>query len=373
MNERLFQKGANHSQIALLLQGGGALGAFQAGVFETLYGHGFSPDWIAGTSIGAVQGALVAGHRTADPVTALKTFWEAVSDPAAWGTDHLSSLAQEMNSNLSVLASLLRGRNAFFTPRLAPPLTRLQSVGAESASYYDVTPLRKLLLRLIDFERINVGPTRLSLGAVNVETGELRYFDSRDERIGVEHVLASAALPPAFPAVRVGDHYYWDGGIYSNTPLEAILDDNPRRNTLCFAVVLFAPDGPEPRSLPEVEARRKDIVYGTRARQHIAASRRTHTLRRAIQSLYAQLPEESSRRQENQELAALGCTTHMDVVPIVYRSSQWESANKDADFSRASIRRRWQLGREHALRCLEHKPWLSTAPRHEGVTVHRIN
>lgn len=367
---RTFPKRPDHQRVVLILQGGGALGAFQAGVFEALHEHGFDPDWIGGTSIGAINAALIAGNAKNDPVAALKTFWDTVSDQDIRGSDLLPCHGRQLTSAWSALNSMLAGRSGFFRPRFNAPVGTFSRVNAELASFYDTAPLRELLSELIDFESINTSPIRLSLGAVNVRSGRMRYFDSRHEPLTVDHILASGALPPAFPAVRIDGELYWDGGIYSNTPLEVVLDDYPRRDTLCFAVALFDPVGPEPRSIPEAEARRKDILYGTRALQYIEAYQRTHELRHAIQALYEQLPEDLRNDPDNQVLAALGCRTTMDIVRLTYTANHWELANRDADFSRASLRERWKQGREDALRALASRPWLDLAPVHAAVTVH---
>lgn len=382
MSKSPFPKRPDHQRVVLILQGGGALGAYQAGVFQGLHEHGFDPDWIGGTSIGAINGALIAGNAREDPVAALDAFWDTVSDQDIRGLDLLPCYGRQFISAWSVWHSMLAGRPGFFQPRWVPA-TLGCSVGANNyspllgdptrVSFYDTTPLRELLSALIDFERINASPIRLSLGAVNVGSGRMRYFDTRHESLTVDHVLASGALPPAFPAVRIDGELYWDGGIYSNTPLEIVLEDYPRHDTLCFAVALFNPAGPEPHSIPEAETRRKDILYGTRALQHVEAHQRTHSLRHAIQTLYEQLPEALRNDPTNRSLAELGCRTTLDIVRLTYPAAEWELANKDADFSRISIRERWDRGREDALRALTAKPWLEPAPDHIGVQVHEFS
>jgi NTE family protein len=241
---------------------------------------------------------------------------------------------------------------------------------AETASFYDTGPLRETLERLIDFDLLNRGSPRLSVGAVNVLTGGLRYFDNRADRLGPEHLMASGALPPGFPAVRIEGELYWDGGIYSNTPFEVVLDHVPRVDTLCFMVSLFNPAGAEPRSVAEVETRHKDILYGTRVQQHVDAYRRIHNLRRALRSLYALLPEEVVHNPEIRELADLGCHTTMHIVELIYPTRDWELTFKDTDFSKTTVEERWHLGYRDASRLLERCPWDDPVSPHAGVIVH---
>jgi NTE family protein len=247
-------------RIALVFQGGGALGAYQGGVFQALEEGGYAPDWVAGTSIGAINGGIIAGNTVENRLRRLQDFWEAVSDADFWRVLGDSEAARHASSSWTILRAFALGRPGFFAPRWFQPSVVFPTGSAETASYYDTAPLRETLERLIDFALLNGGGTRLSVGAVNVLTGGLRYFDSRSDRIGPEHLMASGALPPGFPAVRIEGALYWDGGIYSNTPLEVVLDQVPRTDTLCFMISLFNPAGAEPRSLTEVETRHKDIL-----------------------------------------------------------------------------------------------------------------
>lgn len=355
-----------------MLQGGGALGAYQGGVYQALAEHGYAPDWVAGTSIGSINGAIIAGNPPEDRLSRLREFWDTVCRREVWAPWELPGPARKAQSAWSVATTVLSGAPGFFIPRLWSPLAWLPAGTAETASYYDTAPLRETLGRLIDFGRLNDGATRFSAGAVHVRTGVLRYFDTAKETIGPDHILASGALPPWFPAVEVGGEPYWDGGIYSNTPLEVVLDDLPRADTLCFMVALFDPAGPEPRSLPEVETRQKDIAYGTRAQEHIEAYCRTHDLRRAVRALYQRLPEEDRRDPELCSLARLGCTTTMHIVRLIYPAQEWELAFKDADFSRAAVEERWQRGYRDASRMLERSPWLEPVPPDSGAVVHDL-
>lgn len=357
-------------RIALVLQGGGALGAYQAGVVEALYEHGFEPDWIAGTSIGALNGAIIASNPRQQCLARLREFWNTLTLPDYGPANHLPASARQVYSVWSAMASAAGGRPGFFRPRVDAPLDSLGGGSAETASYYDTRPLRELIQKLVDFEQLNTDHTRLSIGAVNINTGQLRYFDNRSERLGPEHLMASGALPPGFPAVRVDGDLYWDGGIYSNTPIDVVLEDTPRVDTLCIAVALFPAAGPEPRSLAEVQARHKDIIYGSRSQRHIEAYRQMHNLRRAIHALHQRLPEDLSMDPEIRRIAELGCHTTMHIAQLIYPTRDWELSTKDIDFSRASIHERWQFGYDDALHLLKCAPWLEPTPANVGVVVH---
>jgi NTE family protein len=359
-------------RIALVLQGGGALGAYQAGVFQALVEHDYCPDWVAGTSIGSINGGIIAGNAVEKRLERLEEFWKSVSREDFWDIAGTTDVAREIFSHLSVMNAILAGQPGFFIPRPLNLLKMFPFGSVETASYYDTSPLRGTLERLIDFDLINSGATRLSLGAINVTTGVLRYFDSKRDRIRPEHIMASCALPPGFPAVRVENDLYWDGGIYSNTPLDVVLDNMPRVDTLCFMIALFDPKGPEPRSIPEVETRHKDIVYSTRALEHVQTFWRIHNLRRTVRSLFALLPQELKEDPEVQEMADLGCHTTMHIVQIIYPARNWELAFKDADFSWTSIRERWDCGYRDATRTLKWAPWEKPVPKNMGVMVHTL-
>jgi len=359
-------------RVAFVFQGGGALGAYQAGVFQAMSERDLTPDWIAGTSIGAINGAIIAGNKPENRVDRLKEFWSTVSETDLFQGLKETDVTQNVHSFLSVLQSMLMGRPGFFSPRSVNPAAVFPTGSAETASFYDTGPLRKTLEQLVDFELINEGPIRLSVGAVNITKGTLKYFDSKTEHLTPDHILASSALPPGFPAVRIGDDLYWDGGIYSNTPIEMVLEDVPRVNTLCLMLSLFNPAGAEPKSIGEAEERHKDIVYATRMQEHVRTYRRFHNLRRTLRSVYALLPEDVKNNPEIQELGEIGYETTMHIVQLIYPEKRWESCFKDADFSKTSIKERWSLGYQDACRLLEWAPWQNPVPRHIGVVVHTM-
>ncbi len=357
-------------RIALVLQGGGALGAYQGGVYEAMQAHGFDPDWIAGTSIGAINGAIIAGNRTSDRIARLREFWDLVSETDFWPRPCESEISRRSHSLWSIWQSILLGRPGFFTPRWFDAAALFTAGATESVSFYDTRPLRRTLLRLVDFDLLNDGSTRLSVGAVNIVTGGLRYFDSRRDTLTPEHIMASGALPPGFPAVRIEGELYWDGGIYSNTPIEVVLDDVPRVNTLCLMPSLFNPAGPEPRSIAEAEKRHKDITYATRMLEHIREYCRVHDLRRSLQSIYALLPEDVKHNPEVKALADQGCLSTIHIAELIYPDKSWELAYRDADFSRAAVEQRWQFGHRDASRFFERRPWEDPVAPHTGVVVH---
>lgn len=342
-------------QVVLVLQGGGALGAYQAGVYEALCEAGIEPDWVIGTSIGAINAALIAGNARENRLARLREFWQRV----------------EQGSPLAAFATFTRGIPAFFTPRPLAWGGVHASVGLDQASYYSTEPLRQTLADLIEVELLNGKKPRLTVGAVNVRTSEMRYFDSREERLSVDHVMASGALPPAFPAVRIDGEPYWDGGVYSNTPIEAVLDDRPRRDSLIFGVNVWQPAGPEPESIWQVMGRQKDIQYASRADSHIARQKQIHRLRHVIRELEKNLTPE--RREQCKDLASWGCGTTMHVVRLLAPTLASEDYLKDIDFSPAGIRARWQAGLADTQRMIERAPWQAEVDPMEGVVVHELS
>ena len=231
-------------QVVLVLQGGGALGAYQAGVYQALHEAGIEPDWIIGTSIGAINASLIAGNEAPNRLPRLEEFWDRMADKAFW---HALAAWAGTGQPLSYWKALSYGVPGFFEPNPLAFLGPHMPLGADRAGYYSTAPLERTLLELVDFSVLNRGRPRLTVGAAHVRTSRMRYFDSRDGELGVKHIMASGALPPAFPAVRIDGELYWDGGILSNTPTEVVFDDAPRRSSLIFAVHMWNPIGPEPR------------------------------------------------------------------------------------------------------------------------------
>ena len=354
-------------QAVLVLQGGGALGAFQVGAYEAMHEAGIEPDWVIGTSIGAINGAIIAGNPPEQRVARLHAFWEGVQQTSGHGVPaFLAAFGQTMAN----LTTITRGVPTFFTPRKQSLQGAHARVGVEEASYYSTEPLRATLTELVDLDYLNARHTRLTIGAVNTRTGEMRYFDSREETISISHIMASGALPPAFPAVRIDGEPYWDGGIFSNTPVEAVLDDRPRRNSVIFTTNLWNPDGPEPETLWEVMGREKDIQFASRTKSHITRQQQIHHLRHIIRELARHVPEKTAKSAVVSELASWGCGTIMHVVPLVAPARDGEDQLKDIDFTPNGISTRMQAGIAEGKRIIEAKPWTQAVDPMQGVIIH---
>jgi NTE family protein len=355
-------------QIVLVLQGGGALGAYQVGVYEALHKAGIEPDWVIGTSIGAINAALISGNRPEDRLARLNEFWRRVEQqPTSAGFFDWMGLG----NLLSNLNTVTRGIPAFFSPNPLALGGSKAELGVESASYYSTAQLRDTLSDLVDFEYLCECLTRLTVGAVNACTGRMRYFDNRHEHLAVEHVMASGALPPAFGAVRIDGEPYWDGGIYSNTPIEAVLDDKPRRDSLIFAVNVWHQTAPEPTSIWQVMARQKDIQYASRADSHIARQKQIHRLRHVIRELHKELPQSRQNDDKVKELASWGCGTTMHVAHLLAPRIDGEDHTKDIDFTSAGIQARRSAGYADTMRMVERSPWkTANADPIEGVIEH---
>jgi NTE family protein len=359
--------------IALLLQGGGALGSYQAGVYQALAEANLHPDWVAGISIGAVNSAIIAGNPPEKRVKRLRDFWEAVST-SPFGVPYLESVeidndfARFFVNQMRSLGILLGGAPHFFAPRIPPPLFGLPgSGGFETLSYYDVAPLKATLERLVDFDRINAGAVRFSVGAVNVGTGNFIYFDNTTHRIGPAHVMASGSLPPGLPAVEIDGEFYWDGGIVSNTPLQWVLEARPRQDTLAFQVDLWSAEGQVPRTMTEVDMRQKDIRFSSRTRAGTTHFKKQQQLRRAAWSLLQQLPPELRKHPGAQMLAKEADEKVFNIIQLIYHAKRYERSSKDYEFSRRTIEEHWKSGYDDALHTLEYPAVLKRPESLDGV------
>jgi NTE family protein len=360
-------------RIALLLQGGGALGSYQAGVYQALAEADLHPDWVAGISIGAINSALIAGNPPERRVDRLREFWEAVS-ASPIGLPYLKSIhikddnTHRLVNQTRALNVLLFGAPQFFKPRVLPPLL-FPAGSADEVSFYDTSPLKATLERLVDFDRINAGADamRFSVGAVNVRNGNFIYFDNATHRIGPEHIMASGSLPPGFPATVVEGEYYWDGGIVSNTPLQWVLESRPRFNTLAFQVDLWNARGQLPRDVPEAEVRQKEIQYSSRTRAATDMYKRAQRLRIAAANLIKQLPPELRKLADVELLAAEADDKVCNIVQLIYRSKSYEGISKDYEFSRRTMEDHWASGYDDAVRTLRHPEVLECPPPAEGV------
>jgi NTE family protein len=365
--------------VALVLQGGGALGAYQAGVAEALCEAEIEPTWAAGISIGSINAAIIAGNAPGERVAALRSFWERVTEPAggaiigAWDealAGHGMGLQMRRLLNaMHAAQALVAGAPGFFDPRLPPPY--LQPAGSAAAtSYYDTAKLRATLLAHADFGRINRGDMRLSLGAVNVRTGNLIYFDTTTHEIRPEHVMASGALPPGFPAVEIDGEHYWDGGLVSNTPLQWVAQGLPEHDTLAFQVDLWPAVGEVPHDLLEVATRQKEIQFSSRTRHGTDRLAELQRLRTAVRSLLAQVPAELLESPEAKLLSKAACDTVLRVVHLIYRSRKFEGQSKDYQFSRLSMREHWQAGHQDAAQTLRDPDALARPPDGRAVAIY---
>jgi NTE family protein len=354
-------------QVVLVLQGGGALGAYQVGVYHALHEAGVEPDWIIGTSIGAINASIIAGNEPRDRLTKLDDFWRRMQRGSVWP---FLPAWTGLSDAWSYWTTLANGIPGFFAPHLPAFWGAHIPLGVDHAGFYSTTALRDTLAELVDFTIINGRSPRLTVGAANVRNSMMHYFDSRQCEIRVEHVMASGALPPAFPAIRVDGEFYWDGGILSNTPTEVIFDDCPRRNSLIFAVHLWNPEGPVPQSIWEVLHRQKDIQYSSRIASHITRQQQTHRLRHVISQLVRHFPDDVRKSEAVRELAAYGCVTHMHVVRLLAPRLENENHTKDIDFTPSGTGMRREAGYQAAMRALEQAPWQGEFDPVEGVILH---
>lgn len=357
-------------QTVLVLQGGGALGAYQFGVYEGLHEAGIEPDWVIGTSIGAINAALIAGNPRDQRLQRLEAFWERVTHrgSSSWWADLAPDWARAQHK----LEVVFGGLSGFFQPNWKAWGDDKRSLGIEHAAYYSTHPLRHTLEGLLDTHLLAQGPTRLTVGAVNARTGAMRYFDNRREPLGLDAVLASGALAPAFAAVRMDGEPYWDGGLHSNSPIEVVLDDHPRRDALIFSAQLWPIEGAEPQSLQEAQERLKDIQFASRANSHIERQRQLHHLRHTIHELIQQLPAGQRDQGTLRVHAACGCDSVVHVVKLKAPRLPHDDAGKDIDFSHRSLALRRQAGLATVRSALSAQPWHRSRELAEGLCVHEI-
>jgi NTE family protein len=354
-------------QVVLVLQGGGALGSYQAGVYQALHEAEIEPDWIIGTSIGAINASLIAGNAPQNRLSRLQEFWKRMEQKPIWS---FHDAFASFNDQLNYWSTVTNGIPGFFKPNALAQAGIDYRLGADKAGYYSTEPLEKTLTELVDFDLVNNCTPRLTVGAAHVRTSQMRYFDSRDGKLNVKHVMASGALPPAFPAIRIDGELYWDGGILSNTPTEAVFDDNPRRSSLIFAVHMWNPAGAEPTTMAEVLNRQKDVQYSSRIASHIARQQQAHRLRHVISQLAALLPEAERTSEAVRELTGYGCKTQMHVVRLLAPQLDRENHTKDIDFSPSGIRQRWEAGYAHTKAVLDRSPWVGEFDPLSGVILH---
>src|SRR6478735_359709 len=365
-----------NAQRVLVLQGGGALGSYQAGAYQSLCGQGFEPEWVAGISIGAVNAAIIAGNDGPTRVKRLKEFWEMVSAPVPWKPIGKSDHSRELFNSTSAALIATFGVPGFFTPRI-PPAPLWPPGSPQSQSYYDTAPLKKTLENLVDFDRINDLKTRLSVGAVGVTSGNFKYFDNFEfknlgKKIGPEHIMASGALPPGFPSVVIEGEHYWDGGIASNTPLDFVLDEGVDRDLLIFQVDLFSARGELPMSLLEAAEREKDIRYSSRTRMNTDKNKEIHNARMAVRDLIGKLPDYLKNDPSVELLRKASKENTVTVVHLIYRSKNYESSSKDYDFSHVGVVEHWNAGARDVHLSMRHKEWLERPQSGETMVTYDL-
>jgi len=346
----------------LVLQGGGALGSYQAGAYQALCHHDFEPDWIAGISIGAVNAAIIAGNPREKRVERLKEFWNMVSAPVPWTPVTKSDRGRSLFNETSAALIATFGVPGFFRPRI-PPAPLWPQGTPQAQSYYDTAPLRATLERLVDFDRINDLKTRISVGAVGVTTGNFRYFDNfefrkQGKKIGPEHIMASGALPPGFPSVEIEGEHYWDGGIASNTPLDYVLDAEVNNDLLIFQVDLFSARGPLPVSLLDAAEREKDIRFSSRTRMNTDKNKQVHNARMALRELIVKLPDYLKNDPSVEILRNAAKENTVTVMHLIYRSKNYETSSKDYDFSHVAMVEHWSAGERDVHVSMRHEDWL---------------
>jgi NTE family protein len=359
-------------RIALVLQGGGALGAYQAGVYQALHERGIEPDWVSGVSIGAINSAIIAGNPPRKRLERLQEFWHRITDRKIWHYTPDGDVFRKARNATSNWMTVVQGQPGFFTPRNPNPWLSL--TGAQTAtSYYDTAPLKETLLDLVDFSLINDQSIRFSVGAVNVLSGNFVYFDSANELIEPEHIMASGALPPALPMVKIGTDYFWDGGIVSNTPLQHLLEHEDRLNTLVFQVDLFSARGDLPRDIQDVMGRHKDIMYSSRTRYNTDVYRRIHSWKTRLAQALKKIPDEHCSDEDRRMRDELDDLPEIAILQLIYQQKAYEGHAKDHEFSATSMREHWQSGYEDTKRTLKRQEWLTMPPEGAGIVVHDVH
>ncbi len=359
-------------RIALLLQGGGALGAYQAGVYQALAEADLHPHWVAGISIGAINSALIAGNPPEQRVARLREFWETVTEaplggpPLLFQGDLQNNLVHQFINQSRAIGALLWGAPSFFKPRIPPPIFMPVSSPGH-LSFYDVSPLKELLGRLVDFDRVNSGEMRLTVGATHIRSGNYVTFDTVDRKIGADHIIASGSLPPGFPSTEIDGEHYWDGGVVSNTPLQWVLDASPRKDTLAFQIDLWSARGELPRDMVEVDTRLKDIRYSSRTRLGTDQFRKTQALRRAMAKLLSETSEELRLTPEALMLAAEADDKVYNIIQMIYQARIYEGASKDYEFSRRTMEEHWKSGYSDMTRTLSYPEVLQRPTSADGV------
>lgn len=358
----------------LILQGGGALGAYQAGVYEHLHVAHTPIEWVIGTSIGAINSALIAGNQPHNRVSQLRAFWNSLAPDAVHRDSFWPAMSPWLNigANLNTLSAMMQGVAGFFKPRFGAAWDINARVPINQAGFYDTSPLKSTLEKYVDFDYLNDSPVRISVCAVDIDDGQGVVFDSKNERICPEHIMASGALPPGFPPVKIGERAYWDGGVYSNTPLEVFLEEDRNTDALCFMIDLWDPTETRPESIAEAMTRYKSIQYASRSREQLLTQKKLQDMQRAIRALSHRLPAEERKKAELQPLMAMGCDHTVNVVNLIMKALPDDHYFKDVDFSASTMQTRWAAGVHDCKRALQHRSWLKPLPPHAGLVIHEL-
>ncbi|MGI6247162.1 MAG: patatin-like phospholipase family protein [Pseudochelatococcus sp.] len=359
-------------RIALVLQGGGALGAYQGGVYEALHEAGLEPDWVSGVSIGAVNAAIIAGNPPDQRLPKLRAFWEKITERKVWAYTPDGDIFRQLRNANSAFLTYMFGQPGFFTPHVPSPF--FSPAGARTAtSFYDMSPLGQTLEELIDFSIINSQRMRFAVGAVNVMTGNFTYFDNAHEEIAAEHIMASGALPPTLPMQKIGTDFYWDGGLVSNTPLQHLLDQSDHQNSLVFQVDLFSARGALPRDIFDVFSRQKDIMNSSRTRYNTDVYRQIHQWKTRLLAALEKVPDELLTDDERYLRHQLGDMPEITILQLIYQQTAYEGHARDYEFSGTSMREHWHTGYEDTRRTLLQREWLEMPPPGAGIVVHDVH
>ncbi len=358
--------------IALVLQGGGALGAYQGGVYQALHEAGLEPDWVAGVSIGGINSAIIAGNPPERRLPRLREFWELITARHIGFPSIDGDAARKVRNSWSSSLTMTMGQPGFFSIRSPGPWFSPRG-GKQATSFYDNAPLRETLLRLVDFELLNARRTRFAVGTVNVATGNFSYFDNADAEIIPEHVMASGALPPALPMMQIGTDWYWDGGLVSNTPLQHLIDNIGESNALVFQVDLFSARGPVPRDMYDVLARQKDIQYSSRTRLTTDRYMELFKLNKQLCGLLQRIPDSDLSEEERKLKYRLDRLPRVTLLHLIYQQAAYEGDAKDYEFSGASMREHWDSGYRDTKRTLRHRDWLQLPTDGSGIVMHDIH
>lgn len=358
---------AKTEQTILVLQGGGALGAFQAGAYEYLSKHECEPEWVAGISIGAINAAIICGNPPDQRRKKLRTFWEDITSGLPAAPWLAGPQARQLYGEIAAATVMSAGVSGFFRPKALHSF--LPFTSHPTLSFYDTEPLRRTLKENVDFNYLNDHGPRLSVGAVDIETANFAYFDSKTTRITPDHIMASGALPPGFPPIEIDGRSYWDGGLVSNTPLQFVMDNLDRDPVCIFQVDVFSASGTLPETLADVAQREKDIRFSSRTRLTTDRYRQLHDILAAVHRLAAKLPDALQDDADLAFLRASGPACPITLVHLIHRKESYESQSKDYEFSRLSMNAHWKAGADDARHTLTHKSWKARKIGEDGLQI----